>query len=632
MPDFLGASPIMRVVHVVRQFHPAIGGLEGVVKALATAQVANGHQVRVVTLDRIFNALTPIRLPSSEWLNGVEIVRVPYFGSQRYPIAFSAIRHIRDADIVHVHAIDFFFDYLAWTTPFHRRKLVVSTHGGFFHTGFAARLKRLYFDVITRLSLSWYAGVAAVGVADETLFRSIRPRGVCLIENGVDVDKYAGASSPTPNKALISIGRLSSNKGLDRVIGFLAALHRIDPEWSLTIAGRPWDVSAKSLTDLVKSLGLSGKVRLIESPSDTAVRKAITKCSAFISASSYEGFGLVLVEALSAGLWPVVSPIPTFKHLIKKADVGTVVDFKDTDAAARKFLADWSAVSKHYADHRRAAVAAAAAFNWSAVNDRYEKFYASVLGHDTRTILDVPILVKTSDEAIELLDRQVDRKAPAIVVFANAHTLNSTAVDRRVHSILDRSIVFNDGIGVDLASRILFGKAFPENLNGTDFIPHYLRNSKHRFRIFLLGGKPEVAFKAAGRLKRMAPQHDFVGSCHGYYSNDELPNIIAHIRRSHADILLVAMGNPRQEAWLSDHLKHTGCQLGFGVGGLFDFMAGAVPRAPQWARAIRIEWAYRLWQQPVRLWRRYLVQMPIFLMRVSRQWLAGARAPSVMSR
>jgi len=132
----------MRITHVVRQFHPAIGGMENVVENLASAQRAKGHQVRIVTLDRVFNAAKPHRLPAHEWFNGFEIVRVPYFGSKRYPIALSALRHVRDADIVHVHGVDFFLDYLAWTAPFHRRKLVVSTHGGFFHTGFAAGLSR----------------------------------------------------------------------------------------------------------------------------------------------------------------------------------------------------------------------------------------------------------------------------------------------------------------------------------------------------------------------------------------------------------------------------------------------------------------------------------------------------------
>jgi alpha-1,3-mannosyltransferase len=338
------------------------------------------------------------------------------------------------------------------------------------------------------------------------------------------------------------------------------------------------------------------------------------------------------VEALSAGLWPIVSGIPTFSHLVDKTRIGTIVDFRDQDSAARKFLADWNTVASDHSSHRNEAMAATGPFRWSTVSEQYEAFYRSVLGQHLRTILDVPILVKTSAEAIDLLDRQFNRKTPRIVVFANAHTLNSTVIDRRVQSILNHSIVFNDGIGVDLASRLLFGKAFPENLNGTDFVPHYLRQTRHRYRIFLLGGKPEVAFTATGRLARIAPQHDFVGSCHGYFSESELPNVIRQIRRSRADILLVAMGNPHQETWLHDHLKETGCQLGFGVGGLFDFTAGVVRRAPVWVQAARIEWLYRLIQQPGRLWRRYLIQMPIFLVRVSRQWLAGARVQDVVSR
>ena len=84
-------------------------------------------------------------LPAARRIDGAEVVRIPFFGSTRYPLAPSVIKFIRDADVVHVHAIDFFFDYLAWTKPLHRRKLVVSTHGGFFHTPYAARLKQLYF-------------------------------------------------------------------------------------------------------------------------------------------------------------------------------------------------------------------------------------------------------------------------------------------------------------------------------------------------------------------------------------------------------------------------------------------------------------------------------------------------------
>ena len=110
----------MLIVHVVRQFHPGVGGLETVVRELASAQVKAGHRVRVVTLDRLFNVAGRQKLPAREVLEGIEIIRIAYFGSTRYPLAFSALRHVRDADLVHVHAIDFFSDYLAWTKPLAR--------------------------------------------------------------------------------------------------------------------------------------------------------------------------------------------------------------------------------------------------------------------------------------------------------------------------------------------------------------------------------------------------------------------------------------------------------------------------------------------------------------------------------
>jgi len=252
-----------------------------------------------------------------------------------------------------------------------------------------------------------------------------------------------------------------------------------------------------------------------------------------------------------------------------------------------------------------------------------------VLGQDVRSILDVPILVRTSPEATWLLDERFDRRKPTMVVFANAHTLNQTALNPGVRSLLDRAIVFNDGVGVDIASRLLFGRPFPENLNGTDFIPQYLRQTQRRYRIFMVGGKPGVAERAAARLKEIAPAHDIVGHSHGYLPPEETGDLLARIRSARADILLVAMGNPAQEAWLNAHLSASGCRLGFGVGGLFDFLAASVPRAPGWVQSARLEWMFRLLHEPQRLWRRYLVDMPIFLGRIFRQWLAGARVSRV---
>ena len=92
-----------------------------------------------------------------------------------------------------------------------------------------------------------------------------------------------------------------------------------------------------------------------------------------------------------------------------------------------------------------------------------------------------------------------------------------------------------------------------------------------------------------------------------------------------ADVLLVAMGNPKQELFIQEHLAATGCILGIGVGALFDFLAGNVPRATARVQRWRLEWLYRLVQEPRRLAGRYLVGIPVFLTRILRQWWSGAR-------
>lgn len=88
------------------------------------------------------------------------------------------------------------------------------------------------------------------------------------------------------------------------------------------------------------------------------------------------------------------------------------------------------------------------------------------------------------------------------------------------------------------------------------------------------------------------------------------------IKARKPDIVLVGMGNPLQELWLAQNLKATGTRLGFAVGALFDFMTGDARRAPDWVRHLRVEWLHRLFHEPIRLARRYLVGIPLFILRI----------------
>jgi alpha-1,3-mannosyltransferase len=615
----------MRIVHVVRQFYPAIGGFESVVYELAASQVANGHSVRVVTLDRLFKGDVSGKLAPREVVAGIEIVRIPYFGSTRYPVALSVLKHLGNADIVHVHAIDFFFDFLAWTKPIHRKKLVVSTHGGFFHTAFAARLKRIYFSTVTRASMVWYDGVAAVSLTDQAQFSRIRPRGLVCIENGVNTSKFADASSRSPAKSIIWIGRFSQNKRLDRLILFFAELVRLDPEWKLTIAGQPWDLGLDRLEELASGAGIAEALTLVESPEDGEIKRLMAASSVIASCSEYEGFGIAVIEGMSAGLFPLLSDIAPFERLVTATGVGLNVDFDKAGIAAAAFLKEWRIIADDYEEVRKKSIDAASHYAWKNVSQLYQSLYDDALGSRCRTILDVPVFVGTQAEAVRKIDAEYSARKSTIVAFANANALNVAAVDESFRGVLRRSLVMNDGIGVDAASRILFGARFPQNLNGTDFTPNYFKNTKHNYRIFFLGSSSGVAERAASRLIAICGRHKIAGCQNGYSRAGDNPGIVAKILASEADVLLVAMGNPAQEMWLAEHLEATGCRLGFAVGALFDFLSGDVPRAPSWVRSARLEWVYRLLNEPGRLWRRYVLGNPIFLWRVFNQWLSGAR-------
>jgi alpha-1,3-mannosyltransferase len=614
----------MRIVHVVRQFFPAIGGLESIVQELAARQVAAGHTVRVVTLDRLFETGRGEKLPPRDSVAGIEIIRIPFFGSSRYPIALSVVKHVRDADIVHVHAIDFFFDFLAWTRP-HGTGLVVSTHGGFFHNSFAARLKQIYFATVTRASMLCYDGVVALSETDHAQFSCIRPRGLVCIENGVNTTKFHDAGSPSPVKSMIWIGRFSENERLHRLISFLVAVRRFDPAWRLVMAGEPGNSDVSKLLELAAQAKVVDALRIEYPPDDDGLRRLIGQCAIIVNCSDHEGNGNAVIEGMSAGLFPLLSDFAPFRRLVARAGIGLNVNFDDVDAAA-VFLAHWSEVSGGYAAARARAIAAAAACGWDNVLSRYQSLYDDVVGSRRRTILDVPVFVGSRSAAVERIDAEYRGLKPAIVAFANANALNIASNNCKFRDVLKRSVVLNDGFGVDAASRILFEARFPQNLNGTDFTPYYFLHTKHAYRIFFLGGSSGVAERAAAKLMAICGgRHRIAGCQNGYSRSGDAMAITAKILASGADVVLVAMGNPLQEIWLAEHLAATGCRLGFGVGALFDFLSGDVTRAPHWVRAARLEWVYRLLREPSRLWRRYILGNPLFLMRVLGQWFSGAR-------
>jgi len=371
-----GKRPL--IVQVVRQYAPGRGGLEDVVANLSRLLLQRGYRVRVVTCNSLFTARDRL-LPPLETIDGVEVVRIPWWGSPRYPVGPTVLRHIGDADLVHVHGVDFFFDFLAATRFLHGKAMVVTTHGGFFHTPKYTAIKKVWFRTLTRFSAHAYRALLCCSRSDFALFSQIAGRRAVLVENGVDTEKFAGLSSSEPQRRIVTIGRFSVNKRLDRMLDMMAALVRLSPDWRLDIIGSPSDLNEEDLRREIAARGLSGQVFLHVSVGNDEVRRLIAEASIFASASEYEGFGLVAVEAMSAGLLPILHPNEAYQTLAAQHDAITLADFRDANSAADALIAAYGKLVSGNSTLKERLIDAARLYSWDAVAERYISVYNASL-------------------------------------------------------------------------------------------------------------------------------------------------------------------------------------------------------------------------------------------------------------
>jgi len=221
------------------------------------------------------------------------------------------------------------------------------------------------------------------------------------------------------------------------------------------------------------------------------------------------------------------------------------------------------------------------------------------------------------DSAIEALIDAASTGNSLRAAFVNADCMNKSArqLDYRA-SLNAADLVLGDGIGIRVAARIL-GKQVEANVNGTDLFPLLCERAAEKgLPIFLLGARPGVARAAGDAMRSRYPGLEIAGCRNGYWSKEEEDDVIDGIAASGAAILLVALGAPTQDLWIERHQDRLRVPVGLGVGGLFDFYSGRIPRAPLWLREIGLEWVWRLLQEPSRMWRRYVVGNPLFLLRV----------------
>lgn len=366
-----------RVVHVVRQYAPMEGGFENYVRALCTYQRQQDLQPSVLTLDRIFHQ--PVAcLPAQAVIDGVPVRRIPFRGSRRLFLPLFNPASLRDYDIVHLHAIDQLCDVVCASRFLFRRPVVLTTHGGFFHTSDLAAVKRIYFQTISRLTLRQPAAVIACSSNDHEMMRRIGIESTLIPNAVVSWEEMAGGAD------LLYVGRLAASKQVDRLINFAAALRRCGRPHRLHVVGDDFDGLAPGLREQIRRLGVVDDVHLHGYLTREQLRDVLAQCGFFVSASRYEGFGMSMIEAMSAGLVPFVQANDSFRELIGAANPQSLTNFADPDAAATAFLALEAATVD--ADRQRAR-AFALRFSWPELANRVLTIYRQVSPNDGRSAL-----------------------------------------------------------------------------------------------------------------------------------------------------------------------------------------------------------------------------------------------------
>jgi N-acetylglucosaminyldiphosphoundecaprenol N-acetyl-beta-D-mannosaminyltransferase len=239
-------------------------------------------------------------------------------------------------------------------------------------------------------------------------------------------------------------------------------------------------------------------------------------------------------------------------------------------------------------------------------------------------ILGVGVDPLTVEELHVEIGRLVRGGKRGLVLNVNAHCLNLCYEDPKLRDFLNGAeVVFCDGAGVRLAASIL-SRRIPERITYAEWAWRLAAFAAAQgFSLYFLGGRPGVAREAARRLIESFPDLKIVGVRHGYFDHSagsaENEAVVAEINAAAPDILLVGLGMPLQERWLMENRERIGAGVVLTGGAVFDYVSGGLRRGPRLLTDNGFEWLARLFGEPRRLWRRYLVGNPLFLLRVLKQ-------------
>jgi N-acetylglucosaminyldiphosphoundecaprenol N-acetyl-beta-D-mannosaminyltransferase len=239
------------------------------------------------------------------------------------------------------------------------------------------------------------------------------------------------------------------------------------------------------------------------------------------------------------------------------------------------------------------------------------------MSSETTAILGIPIATMTSEEVVQKTFELIEqRQRPHYLATVNVDFLNNThrCFSLNPHhpdllrALRDADIVTADGMPLVWLSKHL-GTPFPERVAGADLFPRLIEAAAERQKaVFFLGGSEEVTRQACEKLQKQHPSLHIAGIAYPQIDLG-MPHdaLVDTINAAHPDILFLNLGNPKQELWFQSVKERLHVPMTIGIGGTLNFVAGTTSRAPRFLQRLGFEWMYRLYQEPRRLWRRYLL-------------------------
>ena len=249
------------------------------------------------------------------------------------------------------------------------------------------------------------------------------------------------------------------------------------------------------------------------------------------------------------------------------------------------------------------------------------------LANEPKRVARVPIHPVDMQGALARVDEFIRARAPHYNIAINAAKIVEFQDDEALRNAIGEAhLLTADGQAVVWAARLL-GQSVPARVAGTDLMQALLAHgARRRYSVYLLGAKDEVVRACVEKAQKEHPELRIAGYRNGYFRRDEEADVVAAIRAAQPDILFLGFGTPAKEYFMHRHYRALGVPFVMGVGGSFDVYAGLVARAPQWMQRAGLEWAFRLAQEPRRMWKRYLVGNTRFVWIIARELLRqGAR-------